>query len=69
MKRIRIVINGEEKALETELSISALLASLSAPDDGTAVAVNSKIVPKNRHQETMVADGDRIEIIRAIGGG
>ncbi|MCB1911930.1 MAG: sulfur carrier protein ThiS, partial [Rhodocyclaceae bacterium] len=30
---------------------------------------NGEIVPKGRHAETLIAEGDRLEIVVAVGGG
>lgn len=64
-----IYLNGELKAISGEQSITKLLEELNIPCLGTAVAVNETVVPRRIHAEHVVREGDRIEIIRAIGGG
>lgn len=64
-----IIINGEEKKFQDELTIAELLDSLKIRTTGTAVAINDCIVPRSLHAETKIAHSDRIEIIQAFGGG
>lgn len=64
-----ILLNGKEHAIDAELSLAELLEAIAAPQAGTAVAVNGAIVPRERHAEHVVRAGDRVEIVRAIGGG
>ena len=64
-----VVINGAPSTIEAGQTIAALLEALALPVDGVAVAVNLQVVPRSRHHETPLRDGDRVEIIRAVGGG
>ena len=66
---MQVQINGESRLFEQEMSISTLLQESGLAGKRIAVEVNETIVPKSRHAETMLQDGDRIEIIHAIGGG
>lgn len=66
---MRIILNGGEHELEREGTVAELLEQLETPTAGTAVAVNSTIVPREDYAATVVREGDRVEIIRAIGGG
>lgn len=64
-----IRVNGEPREIAAETTISALLEALGAPVQGVAVAVNGEVVPRARHRETTLRPGDRVEVIRAVGGG
>ena len=66
---MQVQINGESRLFEQEMSISTLLQESGLTGKRIAVEVNETIVPKSRHAETMLQDGDKIEIIHAIGGG
>lgn len=66
---MQVRINGEERALADGTTIAALLAELALPADGVAVAVNLDVVPRGQHADRIIAAGDRVEIIRAVGGG
>jgi sulfur carrier protein len=64
-----IYLNGETRSISGEVSITKLLEELNIPCAGTAVALNETVVAGGNHAEQVVREGDRIEIIRAIGGG
>lgn len=66
---IRITVNGNARALERPLDVSALLATLELAGKKVAVEKNGEIVPKSAHGSTLVLDGDRLEIVVAVGGG
>ncbi|TAM74677.1 sulfur carrier protein ThiS [bacterium] len=64
-----IVVNGEARALEREVTLGELLASLGVAREGSAVALNDAVIPKGRIDAQPVRPGDRVEIIRAVAGG
>lgn len=64
-----VVVNGEPRPVPDESTVATLLRLLDAPRDGVAVAVNGEVVPRTRHDERRLADDDRVEVIRAVGGG
>jgi sulfur carrier protein len=66
---MEIVLNGEVLTLPTAWSVAALLDSRNLTGKRVAVERNGEIVPKSRHAETLLAAGDRIEIVIAVGGG
>jgi len=66
---MEISVNGEQKAYPGPLSIDGLLAALSLAPAKIAVERNLEIIAKSRYGETMLADGDRIEIVQFVGGG
>lgn len=66
---MEIIVNGEPQPLAAALTVSALLESRGLAGKRVAVERNGEIVPKSRHAETALADGDRLEIVVAVGGG
>ncbi len=66
---VRITLNGEERRLETALTVAQLLATLGLTGQRVAVEVNREIVPRSRHGEHTLGEDDRVEVVRAIGGG
>ncbi len=66
---ITITVNGETHRLDTPVTFAALLEQLSLTGKRIALERNGEIVPRGRHSEDRVADGDRIEIVVAVGGG
>lgn len=66
---IKITINGEERDIEANTTVAELLEGLKISIVGTAVERNREIVPKSTHGETVLNDGDVLEIVRMTGGG
>ena len=63
----RVMVNGEPR--EAPDTVGALLVAVNAPLEGVAVAVNGEVVPRGERATRRLQDGDRVEIIRAVGGG
>jgi len=66
---MKIVVNGQERALASPATVAALLDELGMADRRVAVEVNQEIVPRSRHGEFRLQDSDRVEVVVAIGGG
>lgn len=66
---MRIQLNGEPRDVAEPITISELLVSAGYTQQRVAVEVNRDIVPKSRHSTHQLHDGDRVEIVQAIGGG
>lgn len=66
---MEITINGESRRLSGECSLADLLSELGHGGKRVAVEHNGEVVPRARHAETRLGDGDRLEIIVAVGGG
>jgi len=66
---LRVIVNGEERRFETQISVRMVLAELGLDPAKIAVERNLEIVPRSRYDEVLVGDGDRLEIVHFIGGG
>ena len=66
---MRIVVNGEEREVSEGTVLSALLHDLGIDPRRTAVERNREIVPREAYERTVLAAGDRLEIVRFVGGG
>ena len=66
---MQIVLNGEAREVDDGLTISGLLDLLEVPRRYVAVERNREIVPRAQHAETVLVEGDRIEIVTMVGGG
>jgi sulfur carrier protein len=66
---IHVTVNGKAHRFEKPLEIAALLARLELSGKKIAVERNGEIVPKSAHAQTLLADGDQLEIVVAVGGG
>jgi thiamine biosynthesis protein ThiS len=66
---MKLVLNGEPKEFPTTLSIQQLLDQLNIPAGRVACEVNLKIIKRGLYPQTVLQEGDTVEIIQAIGGG
>ena len=66
---IAITVNGEARRFDSPLQISHLLDQLELSGKRLAVELNGEIVPKSQHAVTAIHDGDKLEIVVAVGGG
>ena len=66
---MKITVNGKPMDLETGTTVEALLDRLGVPRQYTAVAVNRDITPKSQYASVTLGEGDRVEIVRPMGGG
>ena len=66
---VRITLNGAPRELPAPLTFAQLLEELALAGRRLAVERNGEIVPRSRLAETRVSDGDRIEVVIAVGGG
>jgi len=66
---IQVTVNGDAHRFEQPLDIASLLARLELAGKKVAVERNGEIVPKSAHGATVLLDGDRLEIVVAVGGG
>lgn len=69
---MKLQINGEARDFNdsaTPFTLAALVEVLGMKSDRVAVELNRDIVPRDRWTETMLRDGDRLEIVHFVGGG
>lgn len=66
---MNILLNGEPYQAAPGSPLSEILEQLDLEGKIFAVELNEEIVPKGRFDQTRLADGDRLEIVQAIGGG
>jgi sulfur carrier protein len=64
-----IIVNGEEAPLEVATVAELLTARGVNGQQGVAVAINDAVVPRQQWPEARLQPGDRVEIIRVVGGG
>lgn len=64
-----IRLNGEEKEISEGTTIEGLLDLFNVKRAGIAVDLNREIIPRRLHNETLLKDGDRVEVVRMVGGG
>ena len=66
---IRVTVNGASREFPAPLSFTQLLDELELAGKRLAVERNGEIVPRSTFTDTRLADGDRIEVVIAVGGG
>jgi sulfur carrier protein len=66
---IQVTVNGAAQRFDAPLDVSSLLHKLSMAGKKVAVEKNGEIVPRSAHANTLIADGDQLEIVVAVGGG
>jgi sulfur carrier protein len=66
---MRLFVNGELKSCDEATSLTALIEQLGMKGDRVAVELNRDIVPRARWADTLLHDGDRLEIVHFVGGG
>ncbi|MBI4204952.1 MAG: sulfur carrier protein ThiS [Betaproteobacteria bacterium] len=66
---ISITVNGERRQFNGPLNCADLLARLELAGKRVALERNGEIVPRSRFPDQVLADGDTLEIVVAVGGG
>jgi len=66
---LNIVLNGEPRNLPGACTAAQLLGELGLVGKRLALEVNNEIVPRSRFDQYQFNDGDKVEIVHAIGGG
>jgi len=64
-----IKINGETREVGDGITLEDLITGLEIKRAGTAVDVNREVIPKGSYNKKVLEEGDRVEIIRMVGGG
>lgn len=64
-----LTLNGDPKTFPDGLTLSQLVRELGLERNPIAVELNRRVVPRDRHGETRLAEGDRVEIVTLVGGG
>ena len=64
-----ITVNGKKKDLEKPMTVTEYLNENSYVPATVAIELNEEILPKDRYAETILKDGDCMEIVTFVGGG
>lgn len=68
-ERTEVVVNGEPRRVAPGTSIADLIRGLELRPDVVAVELNRRIVRRDEHTTTVLAPGDRVEVVTLVGGG
>ena len=66
---IKVSVNGEIKELKENLNVKQLIEALEYKTKGFAVAINTTFVPIAKYEETIINNGDTIDILAPVQGG
>lgn len=66
---VTIVLNGEKKEIESEVTLDRLLDLFSLPKQRVAVELNKEVISRKDWEQTAVRDEDRVEVVHFVGGG
>lgn len=69
MEALSLVINGNTRSFPASLTIAGLIEALDLAGKRVAIERNGEIVPRSQHGETQLSNGDKLEIVVAVGGG
>lgn len=66
---MKIEVNGETRDVAEGTTVESLLREMKITVPHVAVERNLEVVPRARHAQTRLADGDRLEVVTLVGGG
>jgi sulfur carrier protein len=68
---VTLVVNGESLEIEDGSTLAFVVERVAESPEGkgTAVAVNGEVVPRTQWRTAALSDGDRVEVLKAVGGG
>jgi sulfur carrier protein len=69
LKVITVYVNGAPRQLAESCKIAALIKELGYTGKRIALEKNGDIVPRSQYAEHTLNDGDKLEIVVAVGGG
>jgi len=66
---MNIFFNGQPRDVPDDATVSDLLVQAELDPRRLAVEVNLELVPRQRHAEHVLQEGDRLEVVTLVGGG
>jgi thiamine biosynthesis protein ThiS len=68
-RTIALTLNGKPKELPADSTIASMLEGLGIDRRMVAVAHNGEVIPRDRYDGFVLNEGDRVEVVRMVGGG
>ncbi len=68
-RAVKLTVNGEVKSVADGATLAQLVREPGLERNPIAVELNRQVVPRDRHGEIRLAEGDRLEIVTLVGGG
>jgi sulfur carrier protein len=69
LKLITVIINGAIRQLPDSSNVAVLIEEMGLTGKRIALERNGEIVPRSRFAAQQLADGDKLEVVVAVGGG
>ncbi len=66
---VEVIVNGQPREIALGTTVAMLLEQLELEPRRVAVEVNLDLVPRGRHADTRLTDGDCLEVVTLVGGG
>ncbi|MCA9071896.1 MAG: sulfur carrier protein ThiS [Planctomycetaceae bacterium] len=66
---MQIVVNGRPHQIAESLTLAQLLEELQIRRDHCAVELNAELIPREKHVDQRLKEGDQLEIVTLVGGG
>jgi len=66
---MKLQINGEPRDFTPPLTLAGLVDQLGMKADRVAIELNRSIVARSQWERTILAEGDRLELVHFVGGG
>ena len=66
---MRIQLNGQPHELPDGTTLAALVDDLGLTGKRYAVEIDGELVPRSEHPQRVLQEGERVEVVQAIGGG
>ncbi|HCM43204.1 MAG TPA: thiamine biosynthesis protein ThiS [Candidatus Omnitrophica bacterium] len=66
---MEILLNGDKRVVAQGLTLAKLLESLEIRTGSVAVEHNEKVIPRKNLEQVALNSGDKVEIVRFVGGG
>ncbi|MGD9720756.1 MAG: sulfur carrier protein ThiS [Pirellulales bacterium] len=66
---MNVFVNGVAREVPAATTVAALLSDLAVTQRHVAVEVNLELVPRTRHAQHQLQEGDRLEVVTLVGGG
>jgi len=64
-----IILNGEPRLIDSALDLETLVNNLDLPSKRLAVELNGTVVRRSEWPNTVVSNGDKLEVVHFVGGG
>jgi len=64
-----VLVNGERRELDGAVTVAEIVRTFTDEERGVAVALDGEVVPRREWATTLVGDGRRVEVLRAVQGG